>query len=403
MMNLIKNKKAAELTQQLVITILFIILIFALVIFMIKAGNMIREKTRQVIKADLEADIWAAIDFLSSKYGNIKKYTFILPEGVDTACFVDLNKSDIIIKNTTLVKDYPMINDSLSAGNNKNLFFIEEYNVVDELYIGEICFDYYPFYSCVATPGNVLVVWFEGRAGCTTLYFNWSMFPVNYRNFSLYDGNPLFLIQERNESGDVENWREILEIVPLTLFKENQITSPYIYNYSVAYKNTPPPNKDINSSDMVFLMDNYSSNKTYLFNSTYTGGSPSGCSGCSIETKSTKTSDYFNFWINYSSLILIDYNNTYAGLIGALLASYVNAPLIFINDNNREYYEDLIRGKEVFIVTYGPIILDDIIYKFVRDYSKRYQLIPESFLRSEGSVSTFVNLYSRAVIVELVG
>ncbi len=396
MMNIIKHKKAVELTQQLVITILFIILIFALVIFVIKAGDMIREKTRQVIKADLEADIMAAIDFLSSKYGNIKKYTFILPEGVDTACFVDLNKSSIIIANTTLVKDYPMINDSLSAGNNKNLFFIEEYNVVEELYIGEICFDYYPFYSCVATPDNVLVVWFEGRAGCTTLYFNWSIFPTNYRNFSLYDNNTLFLIQERNESGDVKNWREILEIVPLTLFKED--TPTYIYNYSVAYKNTIYG--DLNSSDMTYLMDNYSTNKTYLFNSTYSGGSPSGYS---IETKSTKTSDYFNFWTNYSSLILIDYDNEYAGLIGALLASYVNAPLIFIDDNNSEDYEDLIRGKEIFIVTYGPIILDDIIYNFVRDYSKRYQLIPESFLRSEGSVSTFINLYSRTVIVELVG
>ncbi|TKJ17191.1 hypothetical protein CEE44_01495 [Candidatus Woesearchaeota archaeon B3_Woes] len=395
MTNLIKNKKGVELTQQLVITILFIIFIFALVVFVIKAGNMIQEKTRQLIKADLEADIRSGIDFLSSKYGNIKKYTFYLPEVVDTACFVDLNKSSVIIYNTTLVRDYPMINESLSAGNNKNLFFIDDFNVVEELYVGNVCFDYYPFYSCLSTPNNVLDVWFEGRAGCTTIYFNWSMFPTNNRDFSLYSDNPLFLIQEKNESGDVKNWREILEIVSLTLFKENQTI--YIYNYSVAYKNDIYG--DINSSDMVFLMDNYSTNKTYLFNSTYSGGSPSGYT---IETKSTKTSDYFDYWINYSSLILVDYDNEYAGLVGTLLASYVNTPLIFIDDNNGGDYEELIRDKEIFIVTYGSIILDDNIYQFVRDYSTRYQLIPESFLRSEGSISNFIKLYSRAVIVDLV-
>ena len=369
----IRKKRKAELNQQLVTTILIIFLTVLLLIFAFKAYNMFKDKHREVIVADLEADMKGTVDLLSSKYGTIRQHTYLFPEGIDTVCFLDLNHSDVIMSNTTLTKEYPLINDSLAAGNNKNAFFIKKSEIIDSLYLGEICFDYHPFFSCIATPDNLLDVWFEGKKGCTRLYINWSMFPINYKNFTYYQDNPLFLVQEERVLGEVTNWRETLAIVPLTLFIEEETT--YIFNYSVAYKsNLDPP---LNIGNLEDLMDNHSTNKSYLFDNSYSGGSPIGYT---IEYRSTKTLDYLDLWSNYSSLILVDYDNKIAAMMASLLSSYVNTPLIFINSSNLNTYKPIIAGRDVFIITHSHISLDDETFDFVKDYASRYELISDTLV-----------------------
>ena len=378
------GKKAAEINQQMVIFILAVIFIIVLMIFSTRACDLIKERNREVILNDLSGNIKNVVEFLSPKQGTIKEFTFDLPEGIDTVCFVDLSKKEIILKDTLLVKEYPIINSTLTMNDTKNIFLIQNRNVVDTLYGGNICFDYYPFYSCTATPDNLLDIWFEGRADCTTLYINWSAFPVNHKNSSLYSGNPLFLIEEKRPKleTDINNWREILSIIPLTLFRENGTT--YQYNYSILYK--PAEQGLLNITNIESLEKLYSSTNVYLFDTQITGNN--------IDLKSSKD-DYLSFWEDYSSLILVDSNNKFSGLIASLLAAYVNTPLIFINDSNLDDYKDVIREKQVFVIAHGSKILDKDTSHYVQNYASRYNIIQDTLLGSEGTVPAFAKIHSK--------
>jgi hypothetical protein len=387
-----KNKKASEINQQTIITILSMVLAVLLLLFAIRACSTFQDKNRKAILLELENGLRSVIDSLSD--GQITHKKFILPDGTDTVCFVDLSKKEIV-KNTSLARDYPLINQSLNSNDNKNVFLIAKYKVTDALYGGNICFDYYPFYACLAARGNILDVWFEGRAGCATLYINWSSFPDNYKNKTKYFDNPLFLIQERMNSGNIANWKGISSIVPLTLFRERNDKGSYdtyVYNYSVAYR----PSGDIDFTNVQYLMglEKYNTKKSYLFDGSVTATLP-----YTVETKSTSIpKDHFDFWESYSSLILIDASNYQASVIGSLLAAYVNTPLIFINSSNLDSYKEYILNKQVFVITHGPITLDTPTYDYVRNYASRYQEYSDTLLQSHGEIPAFARLWSNITI-----
>ena len=388
-----KQKKAMEINQQLIISILAIVFIITLLTFTVRSCGLIKDKTRDVILTDLENGLRNLIELLSSKDGSLKHEMFEVPEDVNMVCFVDLSHSDIIMNSTQLTIDYPMINDSLKTSNSSNVFLMNEKNVVHSFYGGDICFDYYPFYSCVIVRDNLLDVWFEGRGGCTTLYINWSIFPDNYKEPSKYTDNPLFLIKEENINGNIINWREILSIVPLTLFRENDgsnIKQTYVYNFSVAYK----ASLDLTTTDVAILMNKYSTNKAYLFNHPNT----ISIAGLEYVNIPTPPSDYLEFWKNPKSLILVDYDNEHSALIASLLAAYVNTPLIFIDENNLADYKYIIDGTRVFIVTHSDISLDNATYNYVKDYALSYDEISDTLLGIEGSVEAFAQLYSNMTI-----
>jgi hypothetical protein len=309
---------------------------------------------------------------------------------------LDLNHSDTILHSTSLPLEYPLINQSLSIGEKKNVFLIKDTKITDSLYGGNICLDYYPYYSCISTKGNVLDIWFEGRAGCTTLYINWTAFPENFKDMDLYKNSPLFLVQEQrpDPSGSITNWKEISAVVPLALFQENRSTNVknYSYNYSVFYmKNQGIPS----DSQISSLMDTaYHASTAYIFDNLGTFNLPNHIK------RSTQDMTYLNFWKNYSSLILIDRNNANSAVIGSLLAAFVNTPLVFIDQSNLEMYKSIIVWKQIFIIRHSLLVpaLDADTYDFVTRYSSRYQEIYESTLQSEGSVYTFAKLYSTMFI-----
>ena len=389
-----KGKKATEINQQLIITILAIIFIVVLLIFAVKSCGLIKEKQRDIILMDLENGIRSLVELLSSKNGAIKHDSFEVPEDIDLVCFTDLDHSDVIMNSTQLTVEYPAINDSLKADSSENVFLIDGKEVVHSFYGGDICFDFYPFYSCVIVHDNLLDVWFEGRSGCTTLYINWSIFPDNQRNKTKYENSPLFIIREKGS--DIQNWREILSVVPLTLFREDEET--VVNNYSVTYKKN---DVDLLINDVKKLMiDKYKLNKTYLFDSNIlsTEGTYNSVD-YEIQSISTNSSEYFDFWNDYSSVILVDRENRLSALIASLLAAYVNTPLIFIDEWNLEDYDDeVIFGRRVFIVTHSEISLEDDVYDYVRDYALSHYEISDTLLGIEGSVPAFAKLYSDITI-----
>ena len=220
------------------------------------------------------------------------------------------------------------------------------------------------------------------------------MFPDNYRNDIFYLENPLFLIKEIDQGINIDNWREILSIVPLSLFRQrdvNQVYQNYTYNYSVVYKISG----ELLTHEVEELMDEYSTNKAYIFDHSVI----SPPIDKQLTFLSTTSQEYFDFWSDYSSVILVDYDNEQSALIASLLAAYVNAPLIFINEDNLENFDDeVIFGRRVFIVSSSVVSLDDATYDYVRDYSSFYYEIQDSLLGIEGSVPAFAKLYSDITI-----
>jgi hypothetical protein len=380
------NKKASEMNQQLLITVLFIAFAISLIFFAARSCTMIDETYKKVSLADLEADIKSAVTYMSSRHGLVEKFSFKLPQDIDTICMLDLNKSNIIL-NTTLSYDYPLINDSLYYGNDKNMFLIQEHVVAHQLNVGNLCFDHYPYYSCINTPSELLYIWFEGKNGCATLYIDWEMFGTNTKNENFYQGDPLFIIQDERGVNDysITNWREMLSIIPLTLYKQEEETKTK--NFNILYE----PTGVLNQSQLEYLMDEHDTSTTYFYNTTYSEGSTGEYD---IQVKSTKTIDYFDAWNEINSIIMVDYNNTEAGLIAALLAAYVNAPLLFIDDNNLNYYKGLIVGKKIFVVTHGTVGLDTKTYEFVQEYASFYSELSDTLLGIEGTVPAFAKLYS---------
>jgi hypothetical protein len=386
------NKKATEINQQVVITLLSVILAILLLIFAIRACSLLGEKQRQLILSDLEAEINGIVELLSAKYGDVRQHSFQLPEDIDLICFVDTNKSDIIMEKTDLVNEFPYINNSLATGAKENMFLIAKDKVVESMQAGDICFDYFPFYSCIATPSGILDVWFEGRAGCTTLYIDWSIFPDNYRNFSMYNGSPLFITKEsRDVDGMVSNQESILPVVPLTLFKEDEIVYPY--NYTVTYND----GASLNPGEVQHLLDNvYHTKKAYIFDTPVPAGLDSSYEVSRLNTYDPE--DYLSFWKEYNSFIFVDKDNTDAALIASLLSGYVNTPLVFIDEANLWKYKPLIDNRHIFVVTHSTITLDDDVLNYIYANAKRYQFYSDSLLITEGSVIKFSKLNSNITI-----
>jgi len=397
------NKKSEELNQQVIITILIVILAILLIVFMIKACSMFKGKTQQVKLTDLEGEIKETVESLSSKFEAQKNKAFELPQGIDTVCFIDLSKSEFIL-DTDLANDYPLIRGSLESGDNKNMFLIQNNNVVASLDAGNICFENCDnFYSCVSSQDNILNIWFEGRTGCTQVGVCWDIQGEKDPDF--YD-NPLFLIQEKTKSNydpltdptDIENWRELLTLVPLTLFNQegelcadNEETC--VFPYSIAYKTNNNALTDNDINNIITDKSKYNSiEKIYIFDLSYQG------TNLIIQTKST-ADDYFDFWREYSAVVIVDYDNYDSALIASLLAAYTNIPLIFIDDTHQNHI-NYITGKRVFAVNHDDSFKTNNpnTHTFIKDNCPSYYEISDTSLGANSPLPTFAELYSNIKI-----
>jgi len=215
------------------------------------------------------------------------------------------------------------------------------------------------------------------------------IFTKNQKNKNMYENNPIFIIPDKTD-----NWRDILQIVPLTNWYSKDMPD-YIHEYPfIVYYN---PTLIFNNNAVKEILGRYNSSRiAYVFDSPNVNDEVYGDK--SIKKISLSLSDYTSFWNSTSikSVVIVDYNDKDSALIASLFAGYYNAPLFFVNTGNLNSYKDYIKGKTIYIIPELDA-LDETTKIFVLNNTKDNKQYSVAQLKN-GTVNRIVNLNSEIAI-----
>jgi len=60
--------------------------------------------------------------------------------------------------------------------------------------------------------------------------------------------------------------------------------------------------------------------------------------------------DYFLYWNNFDEIVVVDLDNYEASLMASVFASYLDTPIIFVDETNLNKYEEILEGKGIYVV-----------------------------------------------------
>ncbi|MEA2037269.1 MAG: PKD domain-containing protein [Nanoarchaeota archaeon] len=178
------------------------------------------------------------------------------------------------------------------------------------------------------------------------------IYTKNEKNMTKYDKDLAFFIPYSESSNpliDVENWREILMLVPLARWfdQEGDHNNDFVVLAKGEGENTT-------SSDIKDRLDDLGKTDAVLFDFNLNFD----IEGYTVSTQDTSDIvNYFSYWSEYDSVVLVDYNNDDGALIASLFAAYYNAPLVFISESNYLEYRDSLFGKKFYIIDSIPDVV----------------------------------------------
>jgi hypothetical protein len=324
--------KKSQITGEVIRNIIILVFIVVIVLFGLRGFGKIKQKKEEVSAVMLNIDIKSTVED-NIEVGITKREKVELPKTVD-ACFVDLNKREEIISSYQITL-FPRVKDALNSGIKDNIFIIKENEIMSSTY-AHICLDDYPHFICTEYAKKPLSLTLEGRGKCTSVFFNMSIIAGdNKKTTENYPEGAVFFIEYEKDG----NWRDILRLVPIVMWRSEEGVmqgSPYVAYY--------PPQHLPGDRVLSELHKRNGSNAIVFSNS----------EGEYTEQEITKLefSDglYVSYWDTFQDIVLVDYDNKGAGLIAALYAAELNAPLIFVNAANIKDYEGWIRDKKLHII-----------------------------------------------------
>lgn len=163
---------------------------------------------------------------------------------------------------------------------------------------------------------------------------------ANDKNSSAYSAKETFLISHKK-------WQDVLSLIPISVWGGK--------NYPMLVYHEEDINIDIDSSIHFLQLYNPDHLTTVgalqaKVSPLLVANQPTGAGLGAQNISNINASDYFSYWNNINSIVVTGYENYQAGLMAAVFASYKNAPLIFIKEDNLETYKPLINGKIVYTV-----------------------------------------------------
>ncbi len=157
--------KKAQLESRMVIYVMIAVVVIILLISSLVFIKNMKDKQKKVLLEKMKQDLAETVDTLD--YGSRQEKCTTLPEGTSEVCIFDLNKRTEILK-SPLINRFPQIKDSIEGGVPKNLFTISG-KKIESMYVGDVCMDHYPYYSCFEVPNNRLCIQLEGKGRCALL------------------------------------------------------------------------------------------------------------------------------------------------------------------------------------------------------------------------------------------
>ena|GEM_PF-6915432 len=179
--------------------------------------------------------------------------------------------------------------------------------------------------------------------------------PANVKNMDLYTDKTVFIISDKMTS--FENWDEILSFIPVTIWRKsgeacNEVSFDELELFTIPKCAYPyliyhEEEEGVDADAIINFVSKYNPDKIYHVGFPNTDRInkllSSVVDDSKIEIKSV--SDYFSFW-KERNIIVLSENSYEIGLIAAVYASYLNAPLIF----DKAYSSSVIKGREVHTI-----------------------------------------------------
>jgi len=170
--------------------------------------------------------------------------------------------------------------------------------------------------------------------------------PKNVKDASKYTAKTVFLISDKD-------WRSVLSLVPVAVWtnEDGSVSKQPLLIYH-------EEKSAFDADSIVYFMQQYAPiDRTYIV-----GDTPKELDnlliakpefGAGMEEGNIRRmyqEQYSSFWKSTGTAVLVDYNNYEAGLLASTFASYINAPIFFVNGNNVDDYIDFIEDGKVYIV-----------------------------------------------------
>ncbi|MFH1225554.1 MAG: C25 family cysteine peptidase [Candidatus Diapherotrites archaeon] len=166
----------------------------------------------------------------------------------------------------------------------------------------------------------------------------------NEKLMSKYSEKEVFLVSDAD-------WHDVLQLVPVSIWTEGEEVHK---NPAMIYHQEPeafdaesalhfmrqyPPQRLTIVGETSQDLDNL-----LLLESEYGAGLTEG------QVQRISPADYFSYWKAFDTVVLADYDDYEAALLASVYASYLNAPVIFVNGGNLDEYKNVIGGRHVIIV-----------------------------------------------------
>jgi hypothetical protein len=359
------------------------ILVVLILIFGFKALTSFKAKQRAATIIELEASLKSAVESVSDDFGSVREVEIRVPAGTDQICFLDLSKRSYLLK-TSLMKKFPGINESVGNMLPENMFLIDGKRVTDSRFVGSLCFPR-PYYRCIDTPTTLVRLLIMGKKACADIIKPLSsLLVVNLKNLSKYEGNPIFLTEA---PFDWQGKQNNIRVIPIAVSSDLE-GEMEVYPYYVYYEQGL--NQPADEFLVDYLLSKHSSSEMRFFSNT---GIPASL-GLDPRVTGEPYSNYFSYWENMQDVVIIDTAADHPGaLIGSLFASYLAAPLIFVDDVNLGQYDEYLNGSTVYVVD----SVDPGVTAYINNNAKVVIEYPNSILRTDPELNPYRELVSHVI------
>ncbi|MBT3406517.1 PKD domain-containing protein [Candidatus Woesearchaeota archaeon] len=168
-MNVFRNKNANVEAKKLVRFLIAAFVIIILLYFALTSLKSIRTSGISIDVVKFSSDMRAITDTMTDDYASARNEELTIQENVNEVCILDLfHRLDIL--DSPVIEGYPIIKNSLLANVQKNVFLYEDGEFLNSMFVGDFCYQDYPYFDCYEIPKTKkLALNVEGKGTCTQI------------------------------------------------------------------------------------------------------------------------------------------------------------------------------------------------------------------------------------------